>query len=87
MMIQRTASAGTLESSDIQVTIRPHEGLQFYLESPVKQRYQEQIIKTVKEVLDEHEIKDAQIQLTDHGALDCVIRARVLTAIMRSIEE
>ena len=36
------------------------------------------------DVLKEQNISDARVRLTDRGALDCVIRARVETAVARA---
>ena len=36
------------------------------------------------DVLKEQNVSDARVRLTDRGALDCVIRARVETAVARA---
>ena len=46
----------------------------------------ENIKNTVKEVLMEQGVENANIRVVDRGALDCVIRARVETAILRGKE-
>ncbi|MGI6178223.1 MAG: citrate lyase acyl carrier protein [Eubacterium sp.] len=84
--IIRKASAGTLESSDAYVEIEPGSGIDLDLESVVITQYGDQIRATVKEVLDQFGIKDAKVKITDRGALDCVIRARLETAIARGEE-
>lgn len=84
--IIRKATAGTMESSDVYVEIEPDEGLSIELESVVKAQFGLQIMDTVKEVLKEYHIENALIRIADRGALDCVIRARVETAIMRGKE-
>ena len=43
--------------------------------------------KTVLEVLNECGIDKAQVRVVDRGALECVIKARVETAVMRGKEE
>lgn len=87
MTITKSASAGTLESSDIQVIIEPAEepGLHVSLSSSVLNQYGRQIRQTVVETLERLEITDANIILTDKGALDCTIKARVECAAYRAL--
>ena len=82
-IIQR-AFAGTMESSDVYVEIEPGRGgLQLHLESVVRQQFGEAIQAVVREVLDQWGVENASVSVRDRGALDCVIRARVETAIRR----
>lgn len=82
--ILQRATAGTLESSDAYVEIEPNEnGLEIRLESVVLQQFGQDIEQSVQAVLLQYGIKDARISIVDRGALDCVIRARVETAIRR----
>ena len=86
MEIRKPAIAGTLESSDCQVTIEPGNGkIDFELESAVINQYGNQIRKVVFETLDNLEIKDAKITIIDKGALDCTIKARIEAAVYRSV--
>ena len=57
MQIEKAAVAGTLESSDVQITIRPNEGngIRIELDSVVKTIFGDEIIRTVQEVLNEFE--------------------------------
>ena len=88
MEIKKPAIAGTLESSDCQVTIEPGNGtIDFELESAVINQYGNQIRKVVFETLDNLEIKDAKITIVDKGALDCTIKARVEGAVFRSADQ
>ena len=85
MEITRPAVAGTLESSDCQVTVEPGEGqIEFYLESAVINQYGNQIKKVVMETLERLEIDNIRLTMVDKGALDCTIKARVEGAIFRS---
>lgn len=87
MDILRSASAGTLESSDAYVEIEPKgDGLSVEIESVVFKQFGEQIEKAVLEVLDEQGVKNAAVRVVDRGALECVIRARVETAAIRGKE-
>ena len=88
MKIQTCAAAGTMESSDAYVEIEPGTGaLEIRLESVVEQQFGETIRASVKDVLDEYGVTDARVHVVDRGALDCVIRARVETAVLRGKEE
>lgn len=78
------ATAGTLESSDVFVTLEPYEGgLEIEIDSVVKNQFGDAIQRTVEEVLCELEVRNARLSIVDRGALDCVIRARVETAVLR----
>ena len=78
------ATAGTLESSDVFVTLEPHaDGLEIQIDSVVKNQFGDAIQRTVEAVLSELEVHNAKLSIVDRGALDCVIRARVETAVMR----
>ncbi len=86
--IVRAATAGTLESSDVYVEIEPAEsGIQISLESVVKGQFGDAIEAVVREVLAQEGVEHARVSVADRGALDCVIRARVETAILRGKEE
>lgn len=89
MEIKKPAMAGTLESSDCQITIRPNQGngIEIELESNVKVMFGEAILETVKKTLKEFEIDDAEVEIRDKGALDCVIEARMKCAICRGAGE
>lgn len=80
----RRASAGTLESSDAYVEIESGTGgVEIQVESVVLERFGEAIRGTVREVLSELDVADARVRVVDRGALDCVLRARVETAVRR----
>ena len=82
--IVKSASAGTMESSDVYVEIEPGTGgLEVQLESVVQGQFGEAIREVVCEVLTDCGVSNATVRVVDRGALDCVIRARVETAINR----
>ncbi len=85
--IIRSASAGTLESSDVLVQIMPAEELEIRIESVVAQQFGAAIEETVRQVLREQQVEAAFLQVMDRGALDCVLRARVETAVKRGREQ
>ena len=84
MEIMKRASAGTMESSDAYVEVEPGlNGLNIQLESVVLAQFGDAIDRTVREVLTEQGITDANVRVVDRGALECVLRARVETAVLR----
>lgn len=88
MEIKKPAMAGTLESSDCQVTVEAGEGkIDFTLDSAVINQYGNQIRKVVFETLENLGIKNVKISVVDKGALDCTIKARVEGAVFRSLEQ
>ena len=83
----KTAQAGTLESSDIMITVTPGpqgSGIVIELESIVMAQYGEDIRVTLEETVTEQDCTDIYIKALDRGALDCTIRARILTALSRA---
>lgn len=84
MDILKCASAGTMESSDAYVEIEPGNGkVEIRLESVVEKQFGEKIRKVIDEVLNEHDVTNAAVRVIDRGALECVLRARVETAVLR----
>lgn len=84
MDIQKNASAGTMESSDVYVEIEPNEkGIDLQIQSVVQGQFGEAIRQVVTQVLAEQGVKNASVRIADRGALECVLRARVETAILR----
>lgn len=84
MEIQKSAIAGTLESSDAQVTVEPGSEIQLTIESSVLNQYGRQIKATVLETLERLGVKGGTIKVVDKGALDCTLKARVECAVYRS---
>jgi len=82
----KDAMAGTLESGDILVQISPSDvpGLEIELDSTVAFQFGNQIKKVITETLEGLDISQARVKATDKGALDCTIRARVTTAVVRA---
>ena len=79
MEIKKPAIAGTLESSDCQVTVEAGEGkVDFSLESAV-------IKKVAYETLENLGIDNVKLTIVDKGALDCTIKARIEAAVYRSV--
>lgn len=88
MEIKHGAVAGTLESSDIMVTVLPSpDGIQIDLTSSVEQYYGDSIRETIRKTLEALGVSSAKIEAVDHGALDCTIQARLTTAVRRAARE
>lgn len=88
MELKKTSVAGTMESSDIMVTIEPREsgGIVLELTSSVMQQYGRQIEAVIRETLAELGVEHAFVSAVDKGAFDCTIRARVSAAVFRAAE-
>ena len=84
MKIERSAMAGTLESSDAQVTVEPADTLELNISSSVLNQYGRQIRETVLEALDRLGVREGTVTVIDKGALDCTLKARVECAVFRS---
>lgn len=85
MKVVKTAVAGTVESSDVLVTIAPQaDGIQIELDSTVEKQFGAAIREAVQQTLQELDIRNAAVTLVDKGALDCVIRARVKACAYRA---
>ena len=84
MVIEKSAMAGTLESSDAQVTVEPGDGLEINISSSVLNQYGRQIKATVLETLERLDVRDGKVTVVDKGALDCTLKARVECAVFRS---
>lgn len=87
MEIRRSASAGTMESSDAYVELEPADSLTVTLESVVLEQFGEDIRAVVLDVLQEQGVTRANVRVVDRGALECVLRARVETAVLRGKED
>lgn len=83
----KTAQAGTLESSDILITVVPQEagsGIRIEIDSIVSLQYGEAIQAVIADTLAEAGVADMLVKAMDRGALDCTIKARLMTALDRA---
>ena len=88
MKIVKNAAAGTMESSDILITVEPSdEGISIDLTSSVEKQFGRQIRSVIRQVLEQLDVENAAVTAVDKGALDCTIRARMETAIYRAAEK
>lgn len=88
MNITRPAIAGTLESSDAQVTVEPGDGkIDLTIDSVVINQFGNQIRKVILDTLHHLGIDNIKITVVDKGALDCTLKARVEGAVYRSLNQ
>jgi citrate lyase subunit gamma (acyl carrier protein) len=87
MRIEKNSIAGTLESSDIFVEISPGQGVEIELSSVVMPQFGDSIKQSILDVVRDMQVQDVHIKANDRGALDCVIRARLKTALLRAGKE
>lgn len=87
MEILKASVAGTMESSDIMITLEPGSGgIEIELQSMVEKQFGRQIRAVITGTLAEMGVTSAKISAVDKGALDCTIQARVKTAVHRAAE-
>lgn len=89
MKLEKNGIAGTLESGDIMVEIRPSEnpGINVELKSTVASLFGKQIKQVIIETAEQCGLENVDIIANDKGSLDCTIRARVTTAALRATGE
>lgn len=84
------AQSGTFESSDVIVLIEPlpdNTGRKIEISSSVMQQYGASFKKIVVDLLDQYEMTDIHLIAKDKGALEPTIKARLETAIKRSLDQ
>lgn len=85
MQIQRSARAGTLESSDVLVEMIPgDQPMELEIHSPVMSRYGEAIRQSALEFLHRAGVTKGLVRLEDRGALDCTLNARLEACLERA---
>ena len=84
MQILKKGQAGTMQSSDLMVTVEPAEGLTIEIESTVKKQFEHLIRARLEQVLAKLGVVSGRISVSDRGALDYAIEARLETALQRA---
>ena len=84
MQIVKKGQAGTMQSSDLMVTVEPAEGLSIDIESTVKKQFEHLIRAKLEETLVKHGVKTGKVSISDRGALDYAIEARLEAALQRA---
>lgn len=87
MEITTTAIAGTVESSDIMITVSPNDEkkIAINLNSSVEKQFGTRIREVIETTLKYLGIDAVTVDAVDKGALDCTIQARTITAINRAL--
>lgn len=88
MEMLTSSYAGSLESSDAFIQIKPNSGggIVLELKSSVERQFGDQIKETTLKVLEKLGVTDAYVSIDDRGALDPVIEARVSAAVYRAAQ-
>lgn len=86
MRIMKKAQAGTMQSSDLMVFLEPADALTVTIESTVLKQFGGLIRAKVDQVLARHGVEAGEVRITDRGALDYAIEARLETALARATE-
>ena len=89
MEIKQKAVNGTVESSDIMITIdqNTESEISISLDSSVEKQFGQQIRQVIKDTLKELGVSSAKVTAVDKGALDCTIKARTITTVYRAAGE
>ncbi len=83
MEIIKTGVAGTLESCDASVSVEEHGLLELVIES-ADSRFAPRVREAALAALAELGVRAARVTVREKSALDCTIRARVMTACLRA---
>lgn len=87
-IIKRGASAGSLESNDALVSIFPGDGgVNIEIRSIVEKQFGKQIRECAADILNSYGIGNVNLHIQDMGAVECTLRARVETALLRALKE
>lgn len=86
MSIGKKAQAGTVQSSDLMVFVEPAAELVIEIESTVRRQFEHLIRAKIEDVLRRQGITAGRVRVSDRGALDYAIDARVETALRRAAE-
>jgi citrate lyase subunit gamma (acyl carrier protein) len=84
MTVSKKAQAGTMQSSDVMVFVEPAPGLVIEIESTVKRQFEHLIRAKLEQVLRDHGVTAGRVRVSDRGALDYAIEARLETALLRA---
>ena len=88
LKLKKAAVAGTLESSDVMISVEPGRqgATEIEITIEVKELFGKAIEQTVRDVLQEFQVESAYVVVRDKGALDFAIRARMECAVCRAAE-
>jgi len=85
LKIGKRVTAGSLESSDVMVTLEPADSseLELMVDSIVEKQFGRRIREVATEMLEKSGLSSGIVRIQDRGALECTLRARIETAIER----
>ena len=86
MTITKQGQAGTMQSSDLMVFVEPADELTVQNESTVKKQFEHLIRAKLEQVLAKQGVTRGRIRISDRGALDYAIEARLEAALQRARE-
>ena len=84
------AQSGTFESSDVIFLIEPlpdNSGRKLEISSTVMQQFGASFNRIVEDMLNQYDMTDLHLIAKDKGALEPTIKARLETAIRRSLNQ
>ncbi|MBS1228080.1 MAG: citrate lyase acyl carrier protein [Proteobacteria bacterium] len=84
MIILKKGQAGTMQSSDLMVIVEPASELTIEIESTVKKQFEHLIRARLEQVLAKFGVVSGRISVSDRGALDYAIEARLEAALQRA---
>lgn len=84
MKIVKRGQAGTMQSSDLMVVVEPAGELTIEIDSTVKKQFEHLIRAKIEAVLAGNRVSAGRISVSDRGALDYAIEARVEAALQRA---
>ena len=84
MKIVKKGQAGTMQSSDLMVTVEPADTLTIKIQSTVKKQFEHLIRARLEQVLGKLGVASGKISVSDRGALDYAIEARLEAALNRA---
>jgi citrate lyase subunit gamma (acyl carrier protein) len=82
--ISKKAQAGTIQSSDLMVFVEPADELAIEIESTVRRQFEHLIRAKIEDVLRSNGVTAGRVRVSDRGALDYAIQARLETALLRA---
>lgn len=85
--MRKSASCGSVESNDCLVTVTESDSTNIKITSIVDAFFHENIKAVITNTLKELNIKNIDVEVNDKGALDYTIKARLVTAIERLVNE
>ena len=88
-VLAKSAKAGFEEKNDLLVEAFPMQsgnGITIELQSPVKNQYGKHIEEVIKETAENKGFSDIRFVISDKGAWDYTIKARVTAALERGMK-